>query len=111
MSRSRHHHVRTSSSIVWTRSDARVLGAHRIGIRHVWHQRVRWDRPEPTSLEILEGLHDLVPGVHDEGSVVLHRLSDRLATEHEDLEEFRVRESWASSARMATKSPGPNDTS
>ena len=72
-------------------SDTGVLGAHRIGVRHMRHQRVRRDRSQPTCFEILEGLRDLAAGVHHEGPVVLHRLPDGLAPEDQDLEVARSR--------------------
>jgi thioredoxin reductase len=66
--------------------DAGVLGAYRVGVGYVGHQRVRGDAAELAGLEVLQGLPQLGPGVHHEGPVGLDRLSDRPAAEDEDLE-------------------------
>ena len=42
-------------------------------------------RSEFAGIEVLEGLDDLGPGVHDEGPMGHHGLTDRLATEDEDV--------------------------
>src|SRR5438445_10153825 len=45
-----------------------------------------WDRPKPPGLVILEGLHELGPGVHHERAVRSDRLPDRLAAKHQDVQ-------------------------
>src|SRR5439155_1630279 len=45
----------------------------------------RGNRPQPARLEVLEGLDQFGPGVHDERPVGLDRLPDRLAAEQQDV--------------------------
>src|SRR5688572_15456903 len=47
---------------------------------------LRWDRPQSARLEVLEGLVQLVAGVHHEGAVLRHRLADRLPAHDVDIE-------------------------
>ena len=48
--------------------------------------RLGGDGAEPAGLEVLEGLDQLVPGVHHERAVRGDRLADRLAAEDQDVQ-------------------------
>src|SRR6266487_4556829 len=44
------------------------------------------DRAQASSLVVLERLHQLLAGVHDEGAIGGHRLADRQAAKHQHVE-------------------------
>ena len=67
-------------------------------------QDVSRNGPEPARSEVLESLCNLLLGVHDEWTVVNHRLADRLSTEKEHLEVMDA--VWLASAAKVMVSPG-----
>src|SRR5580700_12049545 len=65
-----------------SRSEHAVAGARLLGDRP-WLRR---DAAQPARLVVLEGLDQLVPGVHHERAVRGDRLPDRLAAQEQQVE-------------------------
>jgi hypothetical protein len=68
-----------------------MFGSDRVRVWHVRHEGVGGNGAETPSFEVFKGLDYLVSSVHDKRSVMCDRLTDRLATEHEDFEVGRTR--------------------